>query len=37
MKINMAVEHRANENIYKARAAKYEKWRDTLYGAENKK
>jgi hypothetical protein len=27
----------ANENIYKARADKYERWRDALYEAESKK
>ena len=36
-RINMAIEDPANENIYKARAAKYEKWRDALYAAEGKK
>jgi hypothetical protein len=35
--INMAIEDRANESTYKARAAKYEKWRDALYAAEGKK
>jgi hypothetical protein len=35
--INMANEDRANESIYKARAAQYEKWRDALYEAEGKK
>jgi hypothetical protein len=33
----MANEDRANESIYKARAAQYEKWRDALYEAESKK
>jgi hypothetical protein len=37
MRINMSIEDPANENIYKARAAKYEKWRDALYEAESKK
>jgi hypothetical protein len=37
MRINMAIEDPANENIYTARAAKYEKWRDALYAAESKK
>jgi hypothetical protein len=36
-RINMAIEDPANENIYKARAAKYEKWHDALYSAESKK
>jgi hypothetical protein len=36
-RINMSIEDPANENIYKARAAKYEKWRDALYAAESKK
>lgn len=36
-KINMAIEDPVNENIYKARAAKYETWRDALYAAESKK
>jgi hypothetical protein len=35
--INMAIEDRANESTYKARAAQYEKWRDALYEAEGKK
>ena len=35
--INMAIEDPANESIYKARAAQYEKWRDVLYEAEGKK
>jgi hypothetical protein len=35
--INMAIEDPVNRNIYKARAAKYEKWRDALYAAESKK
>jgi hypothetical protein len=37
MRINMSIEDPANENIYKTRAAKYEKWRDALYAAEYKK
>jgi len=37
MRINMSIEDPANENIYKTRAAKYEKWRDALYAAESKK
>jgi hypothetical protein len=37
MRVNMSIEDPANENIYKARAAKYEKWRDALYAAESKK
>ena len=37
MSINMSTEDPANENIHKARAAKYEKWRDALYAAESKK
>ena len=36
-RINMAIEDPANESIYKARAAQYEKWRDVLYEAEGKK
>jgi hypothetical protein len=36
-RINMRIEDSANENIYTARAAKYEKWRDALYAAESKK
>jgi hypothetical protein len=36
-RINMAIEDPVNENIYKARAAKYEKWRKALYEAESKK
>ncbi len=35
--INMAIDDRANESIYKARAAQYEKWHDALYAAEGKK
>jgi hypothetical protein len=35
--IDMAADDPANANIYKARAAKYEKWRDALYAAESKK
>jgi hypothetical protein len=35
--INMAIDDRANESAYKARAAQYERWRDTLYEAEGKK
>jgi hypothetical protein len=34
---NMASEDPANESIYKARAAQYEKWRTALYEAESKK
>jgi hypothetical protein len=37
LRVNMSIEDPANENIYKARAAKYEKWRDALYAAESKK
>jgi hypothetical protein len=37
MRINMAIEDPANENIYKARAAKYKKWQDALYPAKTKK
>jgi hypothetical protein len=37
MRIDMSVDDPANQNIYKARAAKYEKWRDALYAAESKK
>jgi hypothetical protein len=37
MRINMSIEDPANENTYKARAAKYERWRDALYAAESKK
>jgi hypothetical protein len=37
MRVNMAIEDPVNENIYKARAAKYEQWRDALYAAESKK
>jgi hypothetical protein len=33
----MAVDDPANKNTYKARAAQYEKWRDALYAAEEKK
>jgi hypothetical protein len=36
-RVNMSVEDRANENTYKARAEKYERWRDALYAAESKK
>jgi hypothetical protein len=36
-RVNMAIEDPVNENIYKARAAKYEKWRDALYAVESKK
>jgi len=36
-RVNMAIEDPLNENIYKARAAKYEKWRDALYAVESKK
>jgi hypothetical protein len=36
-RINMSIEDPANENIYKARADKYEKWRNALYAAESKK
>ena len=35
--VNMAVDDPANKNTYKARAAQYEKWRDALYAAEEKK
>jgi hypothetical protein len=35
--ITMAIEDTVNESTYKARAAKYEKWRDALYAAESKK
>jgi hypothetical protein len=35
--VDIAINDPANENIYKARAAKYEKWRDALYAAEGKK
>lgn len=35
--INMAIDDRANESTYKARAAQYEKWRSDLYAAEGKK
>jgi hypothetical protein len=37
MRVNMSIEDPANENIYKARADKYERWRDALYAAESKK
>jgi hypothetical protein len=37
MSINMAIEDRANESTYKARAAQYEKWREALYAAESQK
>src|SRR6266536_5169716 len=37
MKVNMAIEDPVNEGTYKARAAKYESWRDALYAAEGKK
>jgi hypothetical protein len=37
MRTNMSYEDPANENIYKERAAKYERWRDALYTAESKK
>jgi hypothetical protein len=37
MGIDMSIDDPANENIYKARAAKYEKWTDALYAAESKK
>jgi hypothetical protein len=36
-RINMAIEDPVNESTYKARAAKYAKWRDALYAAESKK
>jgi hypothetical protein len=36
-RINMAIEDPANESTYRARAAQYEKWRDALYAAEDKK
>jgi hypothetical protein len=35
--VNMAIEDRANESIYKRRAAQYLKWRDALYAAEGEK
>jgi hypothetical protein len=34
---DMFVYDPANASIYKARAAKYEKWRDALYAAESNK
>ena len=37
MRVNMSIEDPANQNIYKARADKYEKWRHALYEAEGKK
>jgi hypothetical protein len=37
IRVNMSVEDPANENTYKARAEKYERWRDALYAAESKK
>jgi hypothetical protein len=36
-RINMAIENPVNESTYKARAAKYEKWRDALYAADSRK
>jgi hypothetical protein len=36
-KINMAIEDPANASVYKARAEKYDRWRDTLYAVESKK
>jgi hypothetical protein len=35
--VNMALDDPANASTYKARAAQYEKWRDTLYAAEGEK
>lgn len=35
-RINMSIEDPANENIYKSRADKYEKWRKAMYAAESK-
>jgi hypothetical protein len=35
--INMKIEDPANESTYKARAIKYERWRNALYDAESKK
>jgi hypothetical protein len=35
--VNMAIDDPSNKNIYKARAAQYEKWRDALYAVEAKK
>lgn len=36
-RVNMAIDDPANENTYKARAAKYEEWRAALYAAEENK
>jgi hypothetical protein len=36
-KVNMAIEDPPNENTYKQRADKYERWRHDLYEAESKK
>jgi hypothetical protein len=36
-RVNMAIEDPVNESTYKARAARYEKWRDALYEAEGRK
>lgn len=35
--VNMATDDPGNANIYKARADKYERWRDALYTAEGQK
>ena len=37
MRMDLSIDDPANENIYKTRAAEYEKWRDALYAAESKK
>ncbi|HUI14053.1 MAG TPA: hypothetical protein VL048_11365 [Xanthobacteraceae bacterium] len=36
-RIDMATDDPANANVYRERSAKYEKWRNALYAAENKK
>jgi hypothetical protein len=37
MRIDMSIDDPANESTYKARAIKYERWRNALYEAESKK